>query len=620
MNFRLGIAALALGAGAVFLSAAEIACGSAESMDALLAAWTHDFTMLHPDTPVRIARRAKFSADLVEPFGRGELQVAAFARELFPGERTQLMALLGGEPQLVPVATGSRATKGGTHAIAIFVNERNPLARLSLDQLREVFARDGRITTWGQLGLGGEWEARKISVHGMRVRRETGNPPGIVNFLEFRLLTGRGWRQGLHECSDAPDGTQSLEQIVRAVAADEAAIGYSGFAYAVPGVKTLALGETEAGPFFAGTEAEIAGRDYPLARTLYLAVAPSPDPATGKFLRHVLSPAGQGIVAEAGGGFLPLDPETMRPTYRPQPVAVPSGAGYVKPDGSVAVVGYNDMEEMLDMLANRFAVAHPQIRFTFELKGTRTAPPALARGESVFAPMGAEFSDEQLADYRNATGHEPLRFRVAHASLDPGALSGPLAIIVHGDNPRTSISLKEVAAIFSGRDTQGLHPCGLSNETALGLFLRKRLLAGADFGAGFQGFRQSRDVVPAVAADPHAIGFAAAMRTMPGVKVLALSPRPGVEPVPLSEATLRAGSYPLDRFLLIHARQPLDPLVRECLRFVLSREGQEVIARSTLGYLPLNEVELAAERAKLESGQGIGAPAALSPLPFLNPN
>jgi phosphate transport system substrate-binding protein len=70
--------------------------------------------------------------------------------------------------------------------------------------------------------------------------------------------------------------------------------------------------------------------------------------------------------------------------------------------------------------------------------------------------------------------------------------------------------------------------------------------------------------------------------------------------VALTEENLRAGAYPLDRFLLIYARQPLDPLVREYLRFVLSPEGQGVIARGSLGYLPLNDAELAAERAKLD--------------------
>jgi phosphate transport system substrate-binding protein len=306
VKVSLSVSALALLAGACFLRAAELPCASAESMDGLMQAWTAGFTAQHPGTPARITLRAKFSADFTDPLARGEVRVAPYARELFATEQARITQLAGGAPQLVPVATGSRATKGGTHAIVIFVNEKNPLARISLAQLREIFSRAGQITTWGQLGLTGGWAARKITLHGMKVRRETGNPPGIVNFLENRLLAGRVWCDDLHEYTDVPGGAQSLEQITRAVAADETAIGYSGFAYAVPGVKALALGEADTGPFYTGTEAEIAQRRYPLARTIYLVTGPAPDAVTREFLRYVLGPEGQGAITADAQGFFPL--------------------------------------------------------------------------------------------------------------------------------------------------------------------------------------------------------------------------------------------------------------------------------------------------------------------------
>lgn len=166
---------LAMLAAAAALPAAEVVCASAASMDGLMAAWTREFTAAHPDTPARIAARTQFSAEAFDALLRGEVHVAPFARELFPAERARYAAKFpGAAPRLVPVATGSRDTKGGTHAIAIFVHESNPLTRLSLGQFREILARDGAITTWGQLGATGPWAAKKISVHGMTVRRETG--------------------------------------------------------------------------------------------------------------------------------------------------------------------------------------------------------------------------------------------------------------------------------------------------------------------------------------------------------------------------------------------------------------------------------------------------------------
>ena len=43
----------------------------------------------------------------------------------------------------------------------------------------------------------------------------------------------------------------------------------------------------------------------------------------------------------------------------------------------------------------------------------------------------------------------------------------------------------------------------------------------------------------------------------------------------------------------------LEPVAREFLRFALSREGQQIIASGTLGYLPLSATAAAVERAKL---------------------
>lgn len=310
MKRRTGFAFGLFAAGLRLATAAEITCASAESMDHLMKVWTQDFTAQHPATPARVTLRTKFSAEAFDALLRGEVTVAPFARELFPLERSRFQEKFGRAPLLVPVAMGSRDTKGGTHAIAIFVHEKNPLARLSVPQLREILAAGGRLRTWGQLGLTGDWAARRIAVHGMTVRRETGHPPGIVNFLEQRILDGRGWRDDVRGHVDAAGGPQALELIVRAVAADEGAIGYSGFAYAQPGTKTLALAETETGPAWTGRAEDVARNDYPLARQIYLCVAAAPDrtmpPEVRAWLEFVLSSPAQARIAADPARFFPL--------------------------------------------------------------------------------------------------------------------------------------------------------------------------------------------------------------------------------------------------------------------------------------------------------------------------
>jgi phosphate transport system substrate-binding protein len=310
------------------------------------------------------------------------------------------------------------------------------------------------------------------------------------------------------------------------------------------------------------------------------------------------------------------------PEYTPRAVELPTQASYLTADKAVAVIGYNDMQEMLEALDAVFERAHPGITFALTLKGTRTAPPALATGVSAFAPMGAEFSDAELAVYRRAVGADPIAFRVAHDSLNPNARSAPLALYVSAANPLTVLTIEQVARIFSRRPgegirqwaqlglsgewaRQGVHACGLSATTALGTFMQRHIFGGRPYIPGFTGLPQSADVVRLVSEDRRAIGFAALNVATPAVRVVPISTLGNSLPSSGAADDIVAGRYPLDRHLLIYVRlapgRPLDPIVREYLRLVLSREGQEAIAGGPLGYLPLNVREVAAEQARLDA-------------------
>ena len=71
-------------------------------------------------------------------------------------------------------------------------------------------------------------------------------------------------------------------------------------------------------------------------------------------------------------------------------------------------------------------------------------------------PLGAGFLLLEMADYRAGSDGEPWTFSVAHCSLAPKALSGPLAVIVHQGNPLTFLTLSEVADIFTGHQSRFL--------------------------------------------------------------------------------------------------------------------------------------------------------------------
>jgi phosphate transport system substrate-binding protein len=327
-----------------------------------------------------------------------------------------------------------------------------------------------------------------------------------------------------------------------------------------------------------------------------------------------------GFYSSGAGAAAPVDPRIAR--YQPRAVAPAAAADYLAGDGAVNIIGYNDMQGMITALNGLFAETHPGIRFALTLRGTRTGPPALAAGATAFAPMGAEFSEPELAAYRQRVGAAPLLIRVAHASLDPRALSAPLALLVHRDNPLAQIALDDAARAFTTRGggdaivrwgqlgltgewaQRPVHLCGLGPAYALAARMQKQHFGGAPFAAGLAGFPQSSGAIECVAGDPLALGFAAINRATPQVRALAVAPRAGMQAIQASAASVMAGQYPLDRHLYIAVRrlpgQTLDSFVREYLRLVLSYEGQQLIAADPLGYLPLNAEEAGQELSRLD--------------------
>jgi phosphate transport system substrate-binding protein len=140
----------------------------------------------------------------------------------------------------------------------------------------------------------------------------------------------------------------------------------------------------------------------------------------------------------------------------------------------------------------------------------------------------------------------------------------------------------------------------MQEGTALAYEFQQAVMPNRHFGEHVVGVPQSAELVGKVAADPSAIGFAAAMRTRPEVRAVAIAASEGAIPVAPTCESIVGGRYPLDRYLLIYVARPIPPVAREFVRFALSREGQQAVAASPKGYLPLSAHDAADERAKLE--------------------
>jgi hypothetical protein len=89
-----------------------------------------------------------------------------------------------------------------------------------------------------------------------------------------------------------------------------------------------------------------------------------------------------------------------------------------------------------------------------------------------------------------------------------------------------------------------------------------------------------------------------------GVRTVALAKAKGEQYYSTDVESVLAGHYPLSRYLYLYVNKapnsPLDPLVREFLRYVLSRDGQEIVLKD--GYLPLTEASARRDGRWVRSG------------------
>jgi phosphate transport system substrate-binding protein len=114
---------------------------------------------------------------------------------------------------------------------------------------------------------------------------------------------------------------------------------------------------------------------------------------------------------------------------------------------------------------------------------------------------------------------------------------------------------------------------------------------------------EAQQVIDAVAADPDGIGYSSVAYASPQTKLIPIAAEEGGPYVPLTLETVQNRTYPLfDEvyFYLDHVPgKPIDPKVKEFLRYVLSREGQDAVQRDAK-YLPLTKEVVTEQLKKLE--------------------
>jgi phosphate transport system substrate-binding protein len=258
-----------------------------------------------------------------------------------------------------------------------------------------------------------------------------------------------------------------------------------------------------------------------------------------------------------------------------------------------------------------FQKMYPNARIQIEGKGSSTAPPALISGTAQFGPMSRQMRATEIDQFESKYGYKPTEIRTAYDAL---------AVYVNKDNPLEKITLAQADAIFSktrrrgGKNVATWGDLGLTGDWAsrpLSLygrnsasgtygFFKEHVLQNGDYRDQVKEQPGSASVVQGVTEDRFGIGYSGIGYRTSGVKPLALADTDVYSSGSYDD--VKSGKYPLSRYLFVYINKapgkPLDPLVKEYVKLILSREGQEVVVKD--GYLPLPASVVKEELAKVE--------------------
>ena len=197
---------------------------------------------------------------------------------------------------------------------AIWINTKNPLPKLTVEQAAEIFTTgnaSGDITHWSQLGVKGEWARREIHVY-LPAKRDS-----AFLFIDGQRMRGRPW-------TSRAEWVDSSTDVMAAVAQDPFGIGIIGFWPPDSGwdreaelgthAKLVPLAENEDARFsHAGV-----GDPYPFTGSIRIyfdqALGKPLEPWMKEYMRLVLSKDGQDLLTSLAkeNGYIPLEREKVR--------------------------------------------------------------------------------------------------------------------------------------------------------------------------------------------------------------------------------------------------------------------------------------------------------------------
>ena len=262
----LGISALLVQNG---IGGKNITIKGSDTMVILGQRWAEAFMKANPGMVVQVTGGG--SGTGIAALINGTTDICEASRPMKQSEKEKLRDRFNSLGVEIPVARDG---------LAVYVHESNPVAELTLDQLKDIYT--GKITNWKEVG----GPDAKIILYG----RE--NNSGTYVYFKDNVLKG----------ADFAPQTQTLPgtaAVVNAVSKDKLGIGYGGAAYG-KGIKYVKVKKDAKSEGYEPTLENVKSGKYPISRYLFWYTRNKPSGDVKKLVDFVLSEQGQEVVSKVG--------------------------------------------------------------------------------------------------------------------------------------------------------------------------------------------------------------------------------------------------------------------------------------------------------------------------------
>ncbi|MBF6057183.1 MULTISPECIES: PstS family phosphate ABC transporter substrate-binding protein [Thiomicrorhabdus] len=282
--------------------------------------------------------------------------------------------------------------------------------------------------------------------------------------------------------------------------------------------------------------------------------------------------------------------------------------------GNLSSVGSDTLANLMTLWAEEFKRTYPNVNIQIQAAGSSTAPPALTESTSNIGPMSRKMKSKEIEMFESKHGYKPTPIAVAIDAL---------AVYVNKDNPIKGLTIPEVDAIFSStrkcgykEDVTTWGQVGVEGELASKTiqlygrnsvsgtygYYKKHALCKGDYKSSVNEQPGSASVVQSVSASLNGIGYSGIGYKTAGVKAVPLSKKEGKPFVEANTDNAVNGTYPLSRLLYVYVNKapnkPLEPVVKEFVKLVLSKKGQEDVVKD--GYIALPHKVAMEQLAKIQ--------------------